>query len=206
MTKTVEVFADITCPFTHVGLRLVTARLRDQPSGVEILVRAWPLEWVNGAPLEAGATAKKVAALREQVAPDLFDGLRPDRWPDTTIPALNLATAAYGRDPSTGLLVSLALRDALFEDGRDIGDATVVADLARRFDLPDSQAEPSSQVVADYREGQSRDVIGSPHFWLDGQDFFCPLLDIGHDETGQLTAELDTNGLDRILAVLSTDS
>ena len=37
---TIEVFADITCPFTHVGLRRVAAEFGDQ---VQVRVRAWPL-------------------------------------------------------------------------------------------------------------------------------------------------------------------
>lgn len=49
---TVEVFADLGCPFTHVGLRRLLARraelARDEPV---LLVRAWPLELVNGQPL-----------------------------------------------------------------------------------------------------------------------------------------------------------
>ena len=202
MSRTVEVFADICCPFTHVGLRLLTAHLGDGRSDVDLVVRAWPLEWVNGVPLEAEATAAKIVALRQHVAPDLFTGFRVDRWPDTSIPALNLSAAGYDRDGGTGLQVSLALRDALFEQGEDVGDASVLADIARRFDLPVPTAQPTPQVIADYEAGQERDVTGSPHFWIDGEDFFCPSLDIGRDEAGQLTAEFDQAGLARILSAL----
>ena len=202
MSTTVEVFADISCPFTHVGLRLLTAHLGGGRSDVDLVVRAWPLEWVNGVPLEAEATAAKIVALREHVAPDLFTGFRVDRWPDTTIPALNLSAAGYDRDAGTGLQVSLALRDALFEQGEDVADTTVLADIARRFDLPAPIAEPTPQVIADYEVGQERDVTGSPHFWIDGEDFFCPSLEISRDEAGELIAELDHRGMQQVLAAL----
>src|SRR5262245_18171405 len=48
-TRLIEVFADVVCPFTHVGLRrLVGYRERAQREDVAIRVRAWPLELVNG--------------------------------------------------------------------------------------------------------------------------------------------------------------
>ena len=206
MSTTVEVFADISCPFTHVGLTPVTARLQEMEGDHDIVVRAWPLEWVNGAALDATTTAAKVAALREQLDIELFTGFRSDRWPDTTIPALNLAAAAYARDPLTGLQVSLGLRNALFEQGQDISDPAVLAALARTFDLARPASEPTGAVVADHREGLRRGVTGSPHFWIGVQEFFCPSLDLGHDETGALTAALDLDGLADFLAGLSPDS
>ena len=42
-------FADVVCPFTHVGLRrLVEYRAQRHREDVAIRVRAWPLELVNG--------------------------------------------------------------------------------------------------------------------------------------------------------------
>ena len=114
---TVEVYADITCPFTHVGLKRVIDHVAGMTTPADVIVRAWPLEWVNGAPLDVDAVAVKAAALTEQLGVDDFAGLRADRWPTTTIPALNLAASGYERDPSTGLAVSLELRSALFEHG-----------------------------------------------------------------------------------------
>src|SRR5206468_3084962 len=52
MTAVIEVFADVRCPFTHVGLTRFVARRhelgRREP---RLRVRAWPLELVNGEPL-----------------------------------------------------------------------------------------------------------------------------------------------------------
>ena len=60
--------------------------------------------------------------LREQVAPNLFRHLDIDRFPSSTLDALALANRAYRTDLQVGERVSFALRDALFEEGRDISD------------------------------------------------------------------------------------
>ena len=87
-----------------------------------IWVRAWPLELVNGAPLDAAVTKEHADDLREQVAPNLFADLDVDRFPSSTLEALALANRAYRTDLEVGERVSFALRDALFEEGRDISD------------------------------------------------------------------------------------
>jgi len=195
---TIEVFADITCPFTHVGLKKVVDELHPNDGNVEVVVRAWPLEWVNEAPLEAAAVETKVHALREQLGADAFAGFRADTWPATTIPALNLAAQAFDVDAPTGLAVSIALRDALFEDGRDISDPAVLSAIATEFGLNPPSNEVDDRVQADYDEGQRRGVRGSPDFWLGDQEFFCPALKLGHDDEG-LTAEFDSDGFDAFM-------
>ncbi|MGZ4803623.1 MAG: DsbA family oxidoreductase, partial [Acidimicrobiia bacterium] len=86
----IEVFADISCPFTHVGLRRLIER-RDQIGSTAVVhVKAWPLELVNGEPLSGPLVAEKVVALRSQVAPDLFLGFDAERFPSTTLPAMAL--------------------------------------------------------------------------------------------------------------------
>lgn len=205
MAIRLEVFADITCPFTHVGLRKVVQELGDLDGDVEIVIRSWPLEWVNGAPLEAAAVEAKIAALHAQLGTDDFSNFRGDTWPTTTIPALNLAAAALDIDVSTGLAVNLALREALFEEGLDVGDLVVLSSIAKQFGLEPPSIEVDARVQADYDDGQRRGVRGSPDFWLGDEEFFCPALKIGHDDDG-LTAEFDAEGfgdfLDRVRASL----
>ena len=108
---TIEVFADICCPFTHVGLRRLVER-RDAlgRSDVVIKARAWPLELVNGAPLDPVMIGEEVDALRAQVAPDLFTNFQPSRFPASSLPALRLAATAYDHSLVLGEQISLALR------------------------------------------------------------------------------------------------
>ena len=77
----IEVFADVVCPFTHVGLRRLSEARRARDMSPPMRVRAWPLEWVNGAPLDTDLAAMEIAAFREQVAPELFAGFDPATFP-----------------------------------------------------------------------------------------------------------------------------
>ncbi len=200
IATTVEVFADITCPFTHVGLPRVAARLAEADSFIVLQVRAWPLEWVNGSPLEPGPVADKAAVLRADLGTEQFSGLDVNSWPTTTIPALNLAAAAFDISPELGLIVSRELRDALFEDGHDVSNPIVLADIAARHGLPEPGTEPTQSVLDDYEEGQRRGVKGSPDFFIGNDEFFCPALDLARDQTGSLTAQFDVVGLDTFIS------
>ena len=147
-------------------------------SSAVLRVRAWPLELVNGEPLDAELVAEEVHELREQVAPDLFAGFDRSRFPSTSLPALTLVAAAYRASARLGEQVSLAVRHALFEDGRDIADAGVLADLARAHDVPPVDAGDRAAVRSDWDEGRIRGVQGSPHFFLNRDGYFCPALDL----------------------------
>ncbi len=191
----VEVYADITCPFTHVGLKRVVQHVSEMSEPAEVIVRAWPLEWVNGSPLAVDAVLVKAKALTDQLGVDDFSGIRADAWPTSTIPALNLVASAYERDGATGLALSLELRAALFERGDDISDPDVLAQIATAHGLPMPATETSEAVQVDYDGGLARGVKGSPHFFVASDDFFCPTLDLGHDADGQLTARFDADML-----------
>jgi predicted DsbA family dithiol-disulfide isomerase len=200
MASQVEVFADITCPFTHVGLKQVCGHVADMSEPCDVIVRAWPLEWVNGTPLDVDAVVVKAAALSEQLGVDDFSGLRAQCWPVSTIAALNLAAEAYERDAATGLAVSLELRAALFEHGVDVGDPDALALIAAAHHLAPPSPTASAAVQSDYELGQARGVKGSPHFFVGTDGFFCPALDLGRDTDGHLTARFDADMLAEFFA------
>lgn len=185
---TIEVFADVWCPFAHVGLR-AARRERDRAGRDEVafLIRPWPLELVNGVALDPAVTARHVRELREQVAPDLFSDFREDSFPSTTLPALALVVAAYDQGVATGEAMSWALRDALFESGRDISDHHVLDDIARRVGVERDDRAHLDTVRTEWRRGQDLGVKGSPHFFCATRDAFCPALDIARDERGVLS-------------------
>ena len=178
--RVVEVFADVVCPFTHVGLRrFVQARAEAGATEVALRVRAWPLELVNGEPLDADFVAEEIADLRAQVAGDLFTGFDPAAFPSSTIGLLGLVEVAYEQGLTTGESVSLALRDALFERGRPVADPAVLAVIAADHGVVPPDAESAAALVeASWAAGQERGVIGSPHFFLSDDSWFCPGLDI----------------------------
>jgi predicted DsbA family dithiol-disulfide isomerase len=223
MAETVEVFSDITCPFTHVGLERVIAAIAASGVDVDVHLRAWPLEWVNGAPLDRAAVEAKAAILTDRLGVHSFEGLEGVAWPATTIPALELTAAAYAIDPASGLAVGLALRAALFREGRDISDPAVLAAIAVEHGLDPPSRDLTSLGLQsldrqsldlggdaatrrDYAEGQRRGVRGSPHYWAGDDDFFCPALVIGHDGDGPLTADFDPSGLTSFLTAAIGDA
>ena len=181
----IEIFADVWCPFAHFSLRTVRA-FRDQLSPESaILVRAWPLELVNGKPLNPVVTAAHVAELRRDVAPELFSGFDPDAMPVTTLGALALVEAANDSDPWLGETISVELRDVLFEEGRRIDD-DMLTRLARRSGLDVAVIGERERVEARLEQGQSRGVRGSPHIFIGDSGMFCPLLDIERSQMGEL--------------------
>jgi len=188
----IEVFADIWCPFAHVGLRAIEEqRARAGRSDVSIRVRAWPLELVNGAPLDPAVTKVHADDLRNQVAPGLFAHLDVDRFPTSTLEALALANRAYRTDLQVGERVSFALRDALFEEGRDISDPVTLEYLAHDLGVVMPDETDRVAVLADWDEGRRRGVRGSPHFFCGDTDVFCPTLDITKDPVEGLSVVRD---------------
>lgn len=188
---TIEVFADIWCPFAHVGLRAAAEqrRLLGRPD-IGIVVRAWPLELVNGAPMDAHKAAHHANDLRAQVAPELFAHLDVDHFPGSTLDALALTVRAYRTGVEVGERTAFALRDALFEHGRDIGDARVLAEIANELGVALPDAADRRQVLDDWDEGKRRGVVGSPHFFSGGANLFCPALAITRTDAG-LSIEQD---------------
>jgi hypothetical protein len=196
----IEVFADVACPFTHVGLRrLVEQRSALGRHDVHLLVRAWPLEIVNGKPLDPAFIAEEVVDIRTQVAPDLFAAYREDALPATSIPALALTAAAYRLDPATGERVALRLRELLFEEGVDISLPAVLASVATEHGVAAPFDDPAP-VLADHAEGVERGVIGSPHFFTGGDGFFCPSLNVSRDDEGDLHVEVDSAAFEAFVA------
>jgi predicted DsbA family dithiol-disulfide isomerase len=196
----VEVFADITCPFAHVGLRRFVARREQRGSVVPRLrVRAWPLELVNGAPMPPEHVARRVAELRAQVAPDLFGGFDPDVVPSSSMPAFELAAAAYGLGDDVGERVSLEIRDAFFEHGLDISSPEVLDRIAASETIAVHHVDAERIVLEEYEEGTRRGVRGSPEFYLDGRGWYCPSLRIENVD-GALTIEPDPEAIEAFLA------
>lgn len=197
--RAVEVYADIWCPFTHVGLRRLVARREELGLPLVIRAKAWPLELVNGSPLDAEFVAEEVDELKVAVASDLFANFEEGSFPTTTLPALALAESAYEVGPERGELMSLALRTALFEEGRDVSDPEVLDDIAAAVGVPPADDSHAAAVRALWEEGKRREVIGSPHFFTSAGGFFCPALDIRRVD-GHLRISMDPPAFEAFVA------
>ena len=90
----------------------------------------------------------------------------------------------------TGEAVQPQATAALFEQGRDISDPDVLSAIATRHGLRSPDDGDRRRAVEDWHDGQARGVVGSPHFFLATEDFFCPTLEIMKDN-GQLRITTD---------------
>jgi predicted DsbA family dithiol-disulfide isomerase len=101
--------------------------------------------------------------------------------------------------------MSLALRDALFEQGRDISDTDVLARLASEYGVATPDAADHAAVRTDWRQGEQRGVKGSPHFFCGEVNAFCPSLELSKDGEGQLQIRRNTEVLSTFLAACFAD-
>lgn len=161
-----------------------------------IRVRAWPLELVNNAPMDVVKTTHHIKDLKEQLGLVLFRGFDPGNFPTTTLPGLAFVAAAARVDQDEA--ASYRVREALWEEGRDIGDETVVADLAASLGVAVTDADHQA-VLDDWHEGQALGVQGSPHFFCGDRNEFCPSLSMDRDDDGQLHVKPDPYRLEAFL-------
>ena len=137
--------------------------------------------------------------LRDTVAPDLFVGFDAAAFPATSLPAMDLAQAAYEVDVAMGERVSLAIRIALFEEGRDVADPAVLAEIAAAHGVTVDADAARAAVLADWEAGRERGVRGSPEFFVGGRAWFCPVLDIARVD-GELQVRVDERSMPEFLA------
>ena len=177
----IEMFADVSCPFAYVGLRRLLSERDARGSSTRVRVRAWPLEWVNGCQLDPALVAAEITALRTSLAPGLYAGFDQSRFPHSTIRAMGPAAAAYADDADIGEHLSLRLREAVFEEGRDVGDDGELKALAGEFGIEVATRPVAEKLVrAEWERGRDRGVRGSPHFFAGNHNWFCPSLKIHH--------------------------
>ncbi len=170
-------YADIVCPFAYVGLtRLIERRHQLGRDDVRFHIRSWPLELVNGEPVDAHSISEEIDEIKPQVAADLFAGFDPGRFPASSLPALALTAEAYQLGDATGEAVAMQLRQLVFEHGRDVADPAVLAEVAQHNGV--TTLGDDAAVRNEWADGRSRGVLGSPHFFVEGESLFCPVLDI----------------------------
>ena len=196
---TVVVYADIACPFAYIGLtRLIERRSALGRDDVHLQIRSWPLELVNGKPVDAHLIGEEIDEIRPQVGGGLFSNFDVNAFPASSLPGLALTSQAYVIDDATGEAVAMELRSLVFEQGVDVSDAAVLAEVAERHGLT---AEADIDVaLAEYAEGRERGVIGSPHFFVGGHSIFCPTLDIKRVD-GVLQVSIDEAAFESLVDI-----
>jgi 2-hydroxychromene-2-carboxylate isomerase len=204
----IEVFADVWCPFTHVGLVRFVQRRAEVGADTTLHIRSWPLELVNGEPMGFDFLMEEIEAINDALDTGLFTGMNRDTFPTTTLPALRLGIAAYEKGAAVGEAVSLELRQRLFEQGEDVSAEEVLADVAAAHGVavppvPDDPAR--DPVVGEWELGRGRGVTGSPHYFTRAGDFFCPSLDVERVD-GALHVHADPEAFDEFCRAAFTQS
>lgn len=198
----VEVFADVGCPFAHVGLlRFVEERAERGRGDVLLSVHSWPLEVVNGEAMEGSFIAEEAAEIRDQIG-RWFDGFDGTNFPPSSLAPMALAAKATEQDPAAGESVNLELRRLLFEQNADVSRPEVLAEVAERWSVdwdPDDVEGHRQMALASHEEGRRRGVTGSPHYFISSGDWFCPALEVGRDDSGELNVEFDPATFDGFL-------
>jgi predicted DsbA family dithiol-disulfide isomerase len=190
----VVVYTDVACPWSTVGLhRFYAARSRlGLDERVRVELRLFLLEDVNGGPVP-----RRMLDAEMPVVGPLEPGLglaswrgEPDAWPVTSLPANEAVHAAAAQSSRAAEQLDMALRLALFRDGRCISLLHEIVDVARGCDLVDADAlavaledgRARGPMIADYRRHRN-DVQGSPHFFLpDGSDVLNPGIELHEQE------------------------
>lgn len=143
MNLTVTITSDFICPWCFVGERRLAKALATLPEGVTVETRWRPFELNPDMPVQGvdrktyrsmkfGSWARSQAMDAHTVEAGQDDGIAFDyaaitKTPNTFL-AHRLMQLAEREGVSTG--VANAVFSAYFEQGRDIGDAAVLADIA----------------------------------------------------------------------------
>lgn len=181
----VIVWSDIACPWATVFV--ARWQVACERAGIPFAIdhRVFPLELVNERPtpkLTLDAEIPVAGALVPDFEMRLWTG--PDfEYPVTTLLALEAVQAAKEQSLAASTSLDLALREALFADGRCISLRHVVLDVARLTDDVDVDAlidaldsgRARRRITDDLAEAKAGKVKGSPHVFLpDGSDAHNP--------------------------------
>ena len=142
-TNAVVVHSDLRCPWAHVAVHRLLAAVEREGMGSELLLdhRWFPLG-DDSMPDDPAAVDAKLEPLRR-----LEPGLNWHRWsdgglafPDDSRPAAAWVQGAKQVGPAASVALDRALRLALFADGRDISDPSVIEEVAGSVDGLDVDA------------------------------------------------------------------
>jgi predicted DsbA family dithiol-disulfide isomerase len=128
-------WAEYFCPWCYIAAVRLRKIMPEYAGRVRLRERAFPLEvYGSGAPIRSDIIAEMwLAALQEPAAE--FAPF-PDRgWPSTTIPAFEAAWIARQQSDELGHEIDFQIRKAFFADGRNIGRADVIAEIAKECGL-----------------------------------------------------------------------
>ena len=187
MSTVIQVVSDVVCPWCYVGKRRLERALSelDLP---DVRIAWLPFELNPDLPAAgmaraayrdrkfgpgrwAAMDARMAETGREEGIAFAFD--RMTRQPNTRLAHVLIA---YAGEQGRADAVVEALFRAFFEDAKDVGDETVLLDLAEDAGLDREIAtavlrseERAAEILAFERQAGSAGISGVPHFVVDGR-------------------------------------
>jgi predicted DsbA family dithiol-disulfide isomerase len=127
-------WAEYYCPWCYVAAVRLHRIMPEYEGRVRVRQRAFPLEIYGGGPPDRHELELEIwlAALQEPEA--VFKPFKDD-WPTTTLPAFEGAWCAFQQGEGVGHDFDLRIRRAFFAEGRNIGERSVILDLAHEAGL-----------------------------------------------------------------------
>ncbi|MBB6644865.1 DsbA family oxidoreductase [Halobellus ruber] len=187
-TGTITVYSDYVCPFCYLGRRSLETYQSGRETELEIDWRPFDLRAGKRNPdgtIDHDADDGKGEAYYERAKENVrrlqeeygADGMELDLATDVdSLPAQLVSVAVrdtYGYD--TWLDFDEAVFEALWHDGRDVGDEDVLADLAADVgvdpgDVREALADEGRRdaIREQFRAAQSAGISGVPTFVVDG--------------------------------------
>jgi len=174
---TIEIFADVICPWCYIGKRRLDAALAARPHvRPQIIWRAFllnptmPKEGMRRSAYLAAKFGHSAAAVYGRVAAAgmdsgihfNFDAI--ERTPNSR--AAQKLLLAAGTDTAS---LSEALYRAYFIDGRDLGDEQILADILTSHDRTDLATAISSETI---NRQMDNDIATANQLKLDGVPYF----------------------------------
>lgn len=177
-------WAEYYCPWCYV-MAVHVHRVQPEYAGrVLAYTRFFPLELRDGEapPRDILEQEWWLAAIQEPDAS--FVPYTADHWPTTTLPAFEAVWAARQQGMHIAMELDLAVRRAFFGQSRDIGDRSVLLEIARSTDLDFTRferdfASPAARAAVEEEGRIGREqyrVRGTPTMMLaDGTRMRTPL-------------------------------
>lgn len=171
-------YSDYVCPWCYIGMQRIERLRREYPVDVEWRpFELHPETPTSGADLTGrlGNSARVAAYMNNIIALAHESGLEIKMPRVVANSHLALEAAEFAREHGGFEAMHVALFDAYFEAGRDIGDADVLCDIGREAGVDDQglrqaladrrYAETVDRVTAEARE---HGVLSTPTFVYEG--------------------------------------
>ncbi len=188
MSITVKVTSDFICPWCQIGEKRLLNAIESLPKDISVEIEWLPFELNPDMPLQGidrktyrtmkfGSWEQAQARDAQTIAAGAEDGVRFEydkiQITPNTFAAHRLAwlAAQEGKQP----VVVLAILNAYFHEGRDIGNRDVLGEIARDAGLSEEgvraflESEEGTEAVQDLtRDARVQGIHGVPHFDIEG--------------------------------------